>query len=62
MSVVDPDHSMTGNTEKEHSIGLNWFFSGHRNKLSVDVSWLDFRDSREDAPRRRIRLQWELSL
>ena len=53
---------MTGNTEKERSIGLNWFFSGHRNKLSVDVSWLDFRDSREDASRKRIRLQWELSL
>ena len=52
---------MTGNTEKERSIGLNWFFNGHRNKLSVDVSWLDFRDPREDASRRRIRLQWELS-
>ena len=62
VSVVDPDHSMTGNTEKERSIGLNWFFNGHRNKLSVDVSWLDFRDPREDASRKRIRLQWELSL
>ena len=62
LSIVDPDRSLTGNTEKERSIGLNWFFRGHRNKLTLDDSWLSANDPVENRTRNRLRLQWELSL
>lgn len=62
LSIVDPDRSVTGNTEKERSIGLNWFFRGHRNKLTLDYSWLSADDPVENGARNRLRFQWELSL
>ena len=61
LSVVDPDRSLSGNTEKERTLGLNWFFNGHRNKLTLDYSWLNFEDFGDNATRNRFRLQWELS-
>jgi phosphate-selective porin len=62
LSIVDPDRSLSGNTEKERTLGLNWFFNGHRNKLTLDYSWLDFEGFGGNATRNRLRLQWELSL
>jgi phosphate-selective porin len=61
LSIVDPDRSLSGNTEKERTLGLNWFFNGHRNKLTLDYSWLNFEDFGDSATRNRLRLQWELS-
>ena len=61
LSIVDPDRSVTGNTEKERSIGLNWFFRGHRNKLTLDYSRLSVNHPVENGTRNRLRLQWELS-
>ena len=61
LSIVDPDRSLSGNTEKERTLGLNWFFNGHRNKLTLDHSWLNFEDFGDSATRNRLRLQWELS-
>ena len=60
-SIVDPDRSLSGNTEKERTVGLNWFFNGHRNKLTLDYSWLNFEDFGDSATRNRLRLQWEFS-
>ena len=60
-SIVDPNRSLSGNTEKERTVGLNWFFNGHRNKLTLDYSWLNFEDFGDSATRNRLRLQWELS-
>ena len=61
LSIVDPDRSLSGNTEKERTVGLNWFFNGHRNKLTLDYSWLNFEDFGDNATRNRLRLQWEVS-
>ena len=61
LSSGDPDRSLSGNTEKERTLGLNWFFNGHRNKLTLDYSWLNFEDFGDNATRNRLRLQWELS-
>ena len=61
LSIVDPDRSLSGNTEKERTLGFNWFFNGHRNKLTLDYSWLNFEDFGDNATRNRLRLQWEVS-
>ncbi len=62
MSIVDPDRSFGSNTEREWTIGANWFLNGHRNKFTSDVSWLNFDSPARDASQTRFRLQWELSL
>lgn len=61
-ALVDPDRDQAGDTQQEWTLGANWFFNGHRNKLTVDYSWLDFEDPGEDATGQRLRLQWELSI
>ena len=43
------------------TVGLNWFFNGHRNKLTLDYSWLNFEDFGDNATRNRLRFQWEVS-
>ena len=55
-----PLGSLIGNqTRREHTFGVNWFFAGHRNKLSLDYSHL----SRDGGftPVDRVRLQWDVS-
>ena len=55
-----PLGSLIGNqTRREHTFGVNWFFAGHRNKLSLDYSHLS-RDGGA-TPIDRVRLQWDVS-
>ncbi len=61
-AIVDPDRDRASDTQTEWTLGLNWFFHGHRNKLTADYSWLDFDDPLAGESGNRFRLQWELSL
>jgi phosphate-selective porin OprO/OprP len=61
-ALVDPDRDRSSDTQQEWSLGANWFFSGHRNKLTLDYSWLDFEDPVQGESAQRLRLQWELSI
>jgi phosphate-selective porin OprO/OprP len=59
---VDPERIVRDDLIRELSVGANWFFDGHRNKLTLDLSFLD----REAAPpgerqETRLRLQWDVS-
>jgi phosphate-selective porin len=59
---VDPDTTTGGDLEQETTLVFNWFFSGHRNKLTLDLGRLkrqgaDIGRRRED----RVRLQWDVS-
>ena len=45
----------------EYIIGANWFFSGHRNKLSMDVSYIENQDFVDNEGDFRFRLQWDIS-
>lgn len=45
----------------EYIIGANWFFSGHRNKLTLDVSYLENQDFIAEEDSIRFRLQWDIS-
>jgi phosphate-selective porin len=51
------------NNREELTIGANWFFAGHNNKLTLDFSWLDLDDSMlfEEESDTRLRFQWDVS-
>jgi phosphate-selective porin OprO/OprP len=51
------------NTRREYTLGANWFFNGHNNKLTVDLSRLTLDDGRVglDDSENRLRLQWDVS-
>ncbi|EED36298.1 phosphate-selective porin O and P [Luminiphilus syltensis NOR5-1B] len=63
--VEEPNKSdrLFYNEREEITLGANWFFNGHRNKLTLDASHLivddgllNVRDSEN-----RVRLQWDVS-
>jgi hypothetical protein len=58
-AFVDPNDSIRGDILREHTIAANWFFAGHRNKLTVDYSHLTRAGGFE--PVDRVRLQWDVS-
>jgi len=47
--------------EKEYTISLNWFFKGHSNKLTSEISFIDLEENEIKQPGWRIRLQWDVS-
>jgi phosphate-selective porin len=51
------------NTRKEVTLGANWFFHGHDNKLTLDMSRLtiDDRLAGLDDTANRVRFQWDVS-
>ncbi|MFT7288650.1 MAG: phosphate-selective porin OprO/OprP [Halieaceae bacterium] len=51
------------NTRKEYTLGANWFFAGHNNKLTLDYSHLTLDDGLLglDDSENRLRLQWDIS-
>jgi hypothetical protein len=59
--LVDPDTSLDSNLQQEWTFGANWFFTGHRNKLTADVSQilLDAPDGEQSET--RVRAQWDVS-
>ena len=61
-SYVDPDTPQRSDQQREYTVGANWYFNGHRNKLTLDISRLDFEEGARSASENRVRLQWELSL
>ena len=67
-SHVDSNVSEPGDFREEYTVGFNWFFAGHRNKLTLDVSHLtlsalDPNPMVEDKTlsEQRVRLQWDVS-
>ncbi|SHK91228.1 hypothetical protein SAMN04488028_11138 [Reichenbachiella agariperforans] len=45
----------------ELTLGCNWFFSGHRNKLTFDFSFLNNVDFNPNYDGLRARVQWDVS-
>jgi len=62
LSLVDPDEVGGDDMQREFTLGANWFFNGHRNKLTVEYAWLSFDSAAGSADKNRFRLQWEVSL
>ena len=60
-AVFRPDVDESKNRHDEFTTAVNWFFQGHNNKLTADLSWLRLQDnvtSQEDGV--RFRLQWDI--
>ena len=47
--------------DREYSVVANWFFHGHRNKLTADFSRLRLEGTMQDDIESRVRLQWDVS-
>ena len=58
---VDPGTSHA-DQQQEITAGANWFFSGHRNKLTADTSLLSLDDPTGRVSEWRVRLQWDVSI
>ena len=62
-AFYDPDTNISGNNNYEYTFGLNWFFKGHRNKLTIDYSYLDFNQfDPEASTENMVRIQWDVSI
>jgi len=60
-ALVDPDGGDNDGKERESMMAANWFFNGHRNKLTADLSRVLRRDVADNETETRIRLQWDVS-
>ncbi|MGR8919931.1 MAG: porin [Gammaproteobacteria bacterium] len=51
------------NEREEYTVGANWFFNGHNNKLTLDYSYLTLEDDvlRRNVDDGRVRFQWDVS-
>lgn len=62
-AFVDPARTVVGNLQTETSGVVNWFFFGHSNKASMEVSRLTVADpsTLATAAEFRFRAQWDVS-
>jgi phosphate-selective porin OprO/OprP len=58
-----PHVNVQDDTQHETSFDLNWFFNGHKNKLTAEASYFNFLNTDLDYTKGwRYRLQWDISL
>ncbi|MGP0593617.1 porin [Nitrospira sp. T9] len=61
-AFVDPNISAPNDRRQEYTTAINWFFAGHRNKITVDGSWLTLsQPAGQNQHEQRVRLQWDVS-
>ena len=60
-AFVDPNVSVSNDKRQEFTGAVNWFFAGHRNKLTLDASHLTLDTPVDCKHEQRIRLQWDVS-
>lgn len=63
-AFVDPNVSAKNDKRQEFTAVLNWFFAGHKNKVTLDGSWLTLDQPRSiggNQHEQRVRLQWDVS-
>ncbi|MBP1841195.1 hypothetical protein [Formosa algae] len=58
-----PNTDLSNNLEEEFVLAFNWFFKGHRNKLTSEVTYFNFQDplgvNYDNGL--RFRVQWDIS-
>ena len=58
-----PDMDNPDNAEHEYSFAANWFFKGHLNKLTAEISYFESRELSENrVDGIRFRIQWDISI
>ncbi|WP_296698163.1 porin [Algoriphagus sp.] len=59
---IRPDLTITKNKQKELALAFNWFFVGHLNKLTTEITKFTFEDQAlPQSDELRFRLQYEIS-
>lgn len=62
-SYYDADAKRDGNENFEYTFGANWFFKGHKNKLTFDFAYLHYNEFQPEIKSgTRFRLQWDVSI
>ena len=61
LASVDPDDALEDDYLREYTVAANWFFAGHRNKLTADFSRVRRRMAPQNDTNYRFRLQWDWS-
>ncbi len=62
-SFYDPNTDISDNNNYEFTVGCNWFFHGHKNKLTFDYSYLKYNQFLPYAKTgNRFQLQWDISI
>jgi len=62
-AFYDANIDMAGNNNYEYTIGCNWFFKGHKNKLTFDYSYIEYNEFDPTFESgNRFRLQWDISI
>jgi len=62
VAIVKPYPNADSDESKEFTVAMNWFFKGHRNKLTTDVSRIKIDDPLGEEKGWRFRIQWDVSL
>jgi len=58
-----PDLSQHNSLQQEIGLASNWFFNGHLNKLTAELTYFKFSDEAlHQANGLRFRVQWDISL
>ena len=60
-AYVDPNVGVANDTRREYTVAANWFFAGHRDKITVDLSRLTLDRADSDLEDFRFRVQWDVS-
>jgi len=61
-AFVDPNVSAPNDKLSAYTIDIKWFFSDHRNKLTLDGTWFTLAQPvGKDLNEQQIRLQWDVS-
>jgi len=62
-AFYDANIDMAGNNNYEYTIGCNWFFKGHKNKLTFDYSYIEYNEFDPTFESgNRYRIQWDISI
>jgi phosphate-selective porin OprO/OprP len=59
-SVFEPDESVNNADWNELTFAVNWFFSGHNNKVTAEYALFNVEDDVESSSGSRWRLQWDI--
>ena len=61
-AFVDPNVGAKHDRLEEFTTAVNWFFAGHRNKITMDVTHFGLaQPTGKDLTEQRVRLQWDVS-
>ncbi|OQY97974.1 MAG: porin [Candidatus Brocadia sp. UTAMX2] len=59
-SVLDPNEDVRDDVQTEYTVGINYYFRGHRQQIQADVGHFVTETTETDKNENRIRLQYQM--